>query len=93
MKKNVLSLPYYIYRIEENQYHVYIGITSKEENVKKLQEYFQSFGYVTYKKEGYIKNQNYIEQLNTLDEMLMKVTDQKTINDINQKILENYKEE
>lgn len=93
MKKSVLSLPYYIYRIEENQYHVYIGITSKEENVKKLQEYFQSFGYVTYKKEGYIKNQNYIEQLNTLDEMLIKVTDQKTINDINQKILENYKEE
>ena len=93
MKKSVLSLPYYIYRIEENQYHVYIGITSKEENVAKLQEYFQSFGYVTYKKEGYIKNQNYMEQLNTLDEMLMKVTDQKTINDINQKILENYKED
>ncbi len=34
-----------------------------------------------------------MEQLHTLDEMLTKVTDQKTINDINQKILENYKED
>lgn len=93
MKNSVLSLPYYIYRIEENQYHVYIGVTSKEENVAKMQEYFNSFGYVTYKKEGYIKNQEYMEQLHTLDEMLTKVTDQKTINDINQKILENYKED
>ena len=58
-----------------------------------MQEYFNSFGYVTYKKEGYIKNQEYMEQLHTLDEMLTKVTDQKTINDINQKILENYKED
>ena len=93
MKKSVLSLPYYIYRIEDNQYHVYIGVTSKEENVVKLQDYFKSFGYVTYKKEGYIKNQEYMEKLNTLDEMLMKVSDQETINEINQKILESYKEE
>ena len=93
MEKSVISLPYYIYRLEENQYHVYIGLTAKEENVTKLQEYFTSLGYVTYKKEGYIRNQEYIEKLNTLDEMLTKVSDQETINDINEKILENYKED
>ena len=92
MEKSVLQLPYYIYQIEDNQYHVYIGVSSKEENLKKLQYYFHSLGYNTYKKEGMIKNQKYIETLNVLDEMLSKVSDSKNIDEINQKILENYKE-
>ena len=92
MEKSVLQLPYYIYQIEDNQYHVYIGVSSKEENLKKLQDYFHSLGYNTYKKEGMIRNQKYIETLNVLDEMLSKVSDSKNIDEINQKILENYKE-
>ncbi len=92
MEKSVLQLPYYIYQIEDNQYHVYIGVSSKEENLKKLQDYFHSSGYNTYKKEGMIRNQKYIETLNVLDEMLSKVSDSKNIDEINQKILENYKE-
>ena len=39
-----------------------------------------------------IRNQKYIETLNVLDEMLSKVSDSKNIDEINQKILENYKE-
>lgn len=93
MEKSVIALPYYIYRVEDNKYHVYIGVTLKETNVKKLQDYFQSIGYVTYKKEGTIKNKTYLEELQTFDEMLEKVTDNNTIRDINQKSLEKYKEE
>ena len=93
MDKNVINLPYYIYRVEDEKYHVYIGIALKEENIKKIQDYFQKNGYVTYKKELMIKNQAYIEKLQTFDAMLDKVSDDKTVNEINQKTLENYKEE
>lgn len=93
MDKNVANLSYYIYRVEDEKYHVYIGIAIKEENIKKIQDYFQKNGYVTYKKELMIKNQDYISKLQTFDAMLDKVSDDKTINDINQKALENYKEE
>ena len=92
MKKNVLSLPYYIYQIEEDQYHVYIAVSSREENITKLQEYLTSLGYNTYKKEGVIHNRTVVEKIQTLDEMLSKVEDPKTIGELNQKLLETYEE-
>lgn len=92
MKKNVLSLPYYIYQIEEDQYHVYIAVSSREENITKLQEYLTSLGYNTYKKEGVIHNRTVVEKIQTLDEMLSKIEEPKTIGELNQKLLETYEE-
>ncbi len=58
MKKSVLSLPYYIYRIEENQYHVYIGVTSKEENVAKCRNILILSGMLLIRRKVILKIKN-----------------------------------
>ena len=73
-------------------YYLQYGVYSKEENITKLQEYLTSLGYNTYKKEGVIHNRTVVEKIQTLDEMLSKVEDPKTIGELNQKLLETYEE-
>ena len=42
MKQKLSNLENYTYTKEKELYHVYVGITKKEENKKKLEEYFDN---------------------------------------------------
>ncbi len=90
LEKNTLGLDKYIYNINNNLYHVYIGITKN--NVEKLTNYFKSKNYNIYIKEIEIKDNKFLELLNTYDKLIEKTDDKTSIKVIQNKILESYKE-
>ena len=92
MKQNMLSFPYYIYNVEENKYFAYIGITTKKENAKKIQDYYNKKGYDTYVKEKIIDNESFITILNQYDQILEKTNDEGTITTICNQVLSKYEE-
>ena len=86
-ESKTISLSNYIYEIKNNRYIVYIGMTRNEKNISKLKEF--------YNKKGYSINIRNIEVNNELkqiiencDNLLEKVEDIKTIEKIENKILE-----
>lgn len=92
MEENVNNVQYYIYNIDDNKYYVYIGMTAKEENKEKLQEYFKNIGYETYIKEYEITDQQFLEVLQQYDLMLEKTDDSNTISAICSQVLAKYEE-
>ena len=92
MEENVNNVQYYIYNMNDNKYYVYIGMTAKEENKEKLQEYFKNIGYETYIKEYEITNQQFLEVLQQYDLMLEKTDDSNTISAICSQVLAKYEE-
>lgn len=71
---------------------MYVGITKKEENKKKLEEYFNKLGYDTYVKEFEIENENFNEVLIQYDNLLKETNDEKAIETICNQILNKYEE-
>lgn len=92
MKKNLEGLENYIYMIEEEKYHAYVGITGNANNVDKLTGYYQELGYITYVKNIQVQDDIFIEQLDKYDELLSKTSETNAIRVINQNILTSYKE-
>ena len=86
------NLENYTYTKEKELYHVYVGITKKEENKKKLEEYFNKLGYDTYVKEFEIENENFNEVLIQYDNLLKETNDEKAIETICNQILNKYEE-
>lgn len=92
MKQKLSNLENYTYTKEKGLYHVYVGITKKEENKKKLEEYFNKLGYDTYVKEFEIENENFNEVLIQYDNLLKETNDEKAIETICNQILNKYEE-
>jgi hypothetical protein len=82
----------YIYKQTENGYSAYIGITGKKENIKKIQDYYNSLGYITVEEEFLIKDKKFIEILETLDNMLIESTNNEVIKNIIMETLSKYEE-
>lgn len=92
MEKNTTNFPYYIYDLIDNQYHVYIGITKLAENAEKLKEYFEKKGYIIYVKELNVNNQEFLDSIDSYDELLSKTNDGKAIETILNQVLVKYEE-
>ena len=92
MKSNSSKLLYYIYNIEDNKYHVYVGITKDKNNIKKLEDFFNKKGYSINVKELYIDNDSFIELLSQYDLLVNNVTDDEILNAIENQIINKYKE-
>lgn len=92
MEKNTIDFSYYIYEQKEDKYYVYIGITKDEQNLKKLKGYFKEKGYIIYSKEFDINNEQFLESLTQHDELLRQTTDEKSIQNIMNQILNKYEE-
>src|SRR5574344_425057 len=76
MKANSSKLIYYIYNIENNMYHVYVGITKDKNNVNKLKDFFNKKGYSINVKEIYIDNEKFNELLSQYDLLIKNVKDE-----------------
>ena len=91
MRENMSSFNYYIYDIEKDGYHTYLGITKKRENALKVKEYYAKKGYDIYIRENSIKNDKFISVLNQYDILLSESSDD-TIDGICNQILSSYEE-
>ena len=92
MQNNMKEFTNYIYNVEENEYHTYIGITSSKENATKIQNYYKENGYETEIQEKITDNKDFINILKQYDELLSKTEDSESIKVICNQILSKYEE-
>ena len=82
----------YIYNVENNEYHTYIGITTSKENSLKIQNYYKEIGYDTSIVEKITDNSDFINILGQYDELLTKTDDKESIKVICNQVLAKYEE-
>lgn len=82
----------YIYNIENDKYHIYIGITSNKENANKLKEFYKKKEYNLDEVKISVSNKEFLELLKQYDNLLLSITDEQVIESINKVIIEKYKE-
>ena len=92
MEKKTLSLTNYIYRENNGQYDVYIGITKDADNLIKMNNYFSSIGYHTITEEFLVTNPTFLKSLQNYDMILQGTDDGVVISSISSQILEKYEE-
>ncbi len=92
MEENISKIPYYIYQIEENKYYVYVAMTLKEENAKKLKDFFIANGYNIYVKKFGISNSAFLTVLEQYDTMLEQAPDTSSYSAICGQVLAKYEE-
>lgn len=91
MKSSMGSFNYYIYDIEDDGYHTYVGITKNHDNALKIKEFFKEKGYDIYIRENNIKNNSFISVLNQYD-ILLSGSDKDSIESICNQVLSSYEE-
>ena len=92
MSDNMKDFTNYIYNVEDNQYHSYIGITTSKNNASKIQNYYKEAGYETKIEERITDNKDFINILKQYDELLAKTDDSESVKVICNQILAKYEE-
>ena len=92
MEENVANLEQYLYREEDGKYYVYFGITSKEENAKKVKEVFEQEGKNVYIKAMPLTNEDFLSNLVQYDILLSSSDTSLEIESVLKAILASYRE-
>ena len=92
LEENTIELQNYVYTKQDNLFYVYVGITSIEENAKKIVELYKSLGYDTIIKRFSITNKDFLELLVNYDEVLKSTSDNTAISSIINQVLTKYEE-
>lgn len=92
MENNTINLENYIYKVENNKYYVYIGITKATNNIEKLKKHFKNLGYNVELKSYYIKNEEFINILNNFDLVIKDTDDSTVLSSVICQILQKYEE-
>ena len=92
MNDNMKNFTNYIYNVEDNQYHSYIGITTSKDNASKIQNYYKEAGYETKIEERITDNKDFINILKQYDELLAKTDDSESVKVICNQVLAKYEE-
>ncbi len=92
MEENTISLPSYVYNIEDDLYYVYVGITKSKTNADKIKEYYKNLGYETVIKNYTITNEAFLSSLDNYDNVLSNTNDKTAISSIINQILIKYEE-
>lgn len=85
------DLDNYILEIEEGFYKVYVGITFSRENALKIKEIYKKKGNDIYVKEKLINNLEFLDLLNSYDNLINE-KDNNEILSIQNNIIDKYKE-
>lgn len=91
MRDGMVSFDYYIYDIENDKYHTYLGITGNYENSLKVKEFYKEKGYDIYVRENNIKNERFISVLSQYD-ILLSDSNIDNFDSICNQILSSYEE-
>lgn len=92
MESETISLSNYIYNEVNDRYYVYIGITKNKDNLIKLNNYFNSLGYIVYTEEFLVTNESFLKMLENYDSILANTDDSVVISSISNQILTKYEE-
>ena len=92
MEKNTINLENYIYQINNNKYHVYIGITKNNEVLDKINEHFRKLGYNVTTQEFYLTNDKFISSIENNDDVLLLTSDDVVIGEVVSQGLTTYEE-
>ena len=92
MEENTINLENYIYKIEDEKYYVYIGLTGNKNNIDKLSNHYKNLGYDVIVKSYYISNQQFISLLNNFDEVIKNTEDSTVISSIICQTLQKYED-
>lgn len=90
INENTKMISDYIYYKENDQYKVYVGITTSRDNAAKIKQIFNNKNYDIYIKEIPISDNAFIEKLKQYDELINATTDEAVILGIIKQILNEY---
>lgn len=91
MVENTKNLKDYFYYIENNKYHVIIGVTMDKDLKDKIKK-ANSIDNDIYIKKVFINNDEFIESLNQYDNLIKNTEDKTTILTAEKQILSKYEE-
>ena len=92
MERETIELENYVYNIDKDMYYVYVGITKNEQNANKIMNYYKNLGYDTILKQYDISNDNFLEEVENYDNILLSTEDQTAIASLINQILTKYEE-
>lgn len=92
VEKELLNIEDYIVIEKNNKYYVYLGVSTKKDNVAKVQEVFLKKNIETSIKKTVISNIEFMNSLEQFDLLLDSVTNSEDIMSINEVILSSYEE-
>lgn len=90
MEENTSHLSDYIYSVIDNMYYVYIAMTLDNDNVTKLQEYYNNKGINTIVKTTLLNNSDFINELKQYDSIIKQTNDDETIKEVCKQVLSKY---
>ncbi|MBE6153789.1 MAG: hypothetical protein E7166_06160 [Firmicutes bacterium] len=90
MENNTKLLSEYIYSLDNDQYRVFVSITTDMENAKKIKNIFNNKGVDIYIKEGNISDMAFVEKLKQYDEIIKNSNDESVILELENQILSEY---
>lgn len=92
MQENMKAFEHYIYSVEDNLYHTYIGISKNKKNIEKIQNFYKKKEYNTYIGTKITDNEEFLVVLGQYDELLGQTNDENAIKVITNQILAKYEE-
>ena len=90
MQEKLESIDDYIYDKHNDLYYAYAGITTS--NLQKLKDYFKKLGFNVYPKQINCNSLEFLDTLSNYDKLLENTSDDKAILDIENQIINKYKE-
>jgi len=90
MEVNTKLLSDYIYSLEDNQYRVFVAITTNKDNAEKIKNIFTNKQIDIYIKESYISDASFVEKLKQYDELIKTSEDESVIIGLLKQILSEY---
>lgn len=82
----------YVYVLEDDGYHLYAGISKKENIANRVKTYYESNGKKIYVKEKNVNNASFLNILTEYDKITTIATNDKDLINIEKIVLSNYKE-
>ena len=81
----------YTYEVKDNKYYVYVGMTTKKENISKLEEYFKSIDINPYVKEIMLDDELY-NVIKQYDLLLDEAVSDESIKTIMETVIAKFEE-
>jgi len=92
LNKSVSNISNYMLIEKNNKYYVYLGVSTKKDNAKKLQEVFNDNNIEVSIKKTIIDNVEFISNLEQFDILLESATNDDDLLSINEVIISSYEE-
>jgi len=90
MESNTKLLSDYIYSLEDNQYRVFVALTTNKDNAEKIKTIFNNKQIDIYIKESSISDASFVEKLKQYDELIKTSEDESVIIGLLKQILSEY---